>query len=63
MKELGVDEAIRKAAANDRAHIVISENGGKWTLRSESSINTTSYDFTPGAEFDEKTVDGRDVKV
>ena len=63
MKELGVDEAIRKVAAHDKAHIVISEDGGKWTLRSESAASKTSYEFTPGTEFNEKTSDGRDVKV
>lgn len=63
MKELGVGFATRMAAKGLKPRLVISDNGGKWTVRSESSLKTTSYDFTPGAEFNETTPDGREVKV
>ncbi|CAF0937762.1 unnamed protein product [Rotaria sordida] len=62
MKELGVGMTARLAAKGMKPRLVINENGGKWTVRSESSLKTTSYDFTPGAEFDETTPDGREVK-
>ena len=63
MKELGVGWAMRMAAKGIKPRLIISENGGKWTVRSETTIKTISYDFTPGVEFDETTADGREVKV
>ena len=63
MKELGVGLTTRLAAKGVKPRLVISENGGKWSVRSESSIKTTSYEFTPGVEFNETTPDGREVKV
>ncbi|CAF0850675.1 unnamed protein product [Adineta steineri] len=62
MKELGVGFATRMAAKGIKSRLVISENNGKWTVRSETSLKTASYDFTPGVEFDETTPDGREVK-
>jgi hypothetical protein len=46
-----------------KPRLIISESGDKWTVRSESTIKTVSYDFTPGQEFNETTPDGREVKV
>lgn len=63
MKELGVGMVMRMAAKGLKPRLIISENGDKWTVRSESSVKTTSYDFTPGVTFDETTPDGREVKV
>ena len=63
MKELGVGMMMRMAAKGVKPRLVISESGGKWTVRSESSLKTTSYEFTPGVEFNETTADGREVKV
>jgi fatty acid-binding protein 3 len=63
MKELGVGWALRLTAKGVKPRIIISENGGKWSLRTESAIKTLQYDFTPGVEFDETTADGREVKV
>ncbi|CAF0791318.1 unnamed protein product [Adineta steineri] len=62
MKELGVGFVARTAAKGIKPRLVFSENNGKWTVRSENSIKTTSYSFTPGVEFDETTPDGREVK-
>ncbi|CAF0838730.1 unnamed protein product [Adineta ricciae] len=62
MKEIGVGMATRLAAKGIKPRLIISEDGGKWTVRSESSIKTVSYDFTPGVEFNETTPDGREVK-
>ena len=63
MKELGIGWTIRTAAKGVKPRLVISETGGKWTVRAETTLKTTSYDFTPGVEFDETTPDGREVKV
>jgi hypothetical protein len=63
MKEIGVGMGMRLMAKGVKPRLIISENGGKWTLRSESSLKTTSLDFTPDVEFDDKTADGREVKV
>jgi hypothetical protein len=63
MKELGVGMMMRMAAKGVKPRLIISDNGGRWTVRSESSVKTSSYDFTPGTEFDETTPDGREVKV
>jgi hypothetical protein len=63
MKELGIGLTIRMAAKGIKPRLVISENNGKWTVRSESTLKTTSYEFTPSVEFNETTPDGREVKV
>ena len=63
MKELGVGMTMRMAAKGIKPRLVISENAGKWTVRSESSLKTTSYEFIPGVEFNETTPDGREVRV
>ncbi|CAF0850711.1 unnamed protein product [Adineta steineri] len=61
MKEIGVGFATRQLAKGIKPRLVISEADGKWTVRSESSLKTVSYDFTPGVEFNETTPDGREV--
>jgi hypothetical protein len=43
--------------------LIISEQGGKWSLKSESTLKSGSYEFTPGVEFDETRLDGESVKV
>jgi hypothetical protein len=43
--------------------LVIGECGGKWSLKSESTLKTQSYEFTPDTEFDETRLDGECVKV
>jgi fatty acid-binding protein 3 len=63
MKEIGVGYATRVLAKGLKPRIVISENNGKWTVRSESTLKTVTIDFTPGVEFNETTPDGREVTV
>jgi hypothetical protein len=63
MKEIGVGWAMRMAAKAVKPRLIICENGGKWTIRSESTFKTVSVDFTPGVSFDETTPDGREVTV
>lgn len=63
MKEIGVGMAMRMMAKGAKPRLVISENGGKWTVTAETTLKTKSVEFTPGVEFDDTTVDGREVKV
>ncbi len=55
--------AMRMMAKGMKPRLVISENGDKWTVRSENTLKTMSIEFIPGVEFDETTPDGREVKV
>jgi len=61
--EKGVGFALRQSAKLVKPKLVISEHGGKWSLKSESTLKTASYEFTPGVEFDETRLDGESVKV
>ena len=63
MKEIGVGMMMRMAARGIKPRLVISEENGQWTLRSESTIKTVVCTFTPGKEFEETTPDGRQVTV
>lgn len=63
MKELGVGMILRMTAKGIKPRIIISEDNGQWTLRTESSIKTLTVQFQPGVTFDETTADGREVKV
>ncbi|CAF0877722.1 unnamed protein product [Adineta steineri] len=63
LKELGIGMVKRMAVKSVKPRLVISENGGKWTIRSESTLKTKTIEFTPDVEFDETTADGREVKV
>jgi fatty acid-binding protein 4 len=63
MQELGVGWAMRMAAKAVKPRVIIGENNGKWSIKSESTFKTVAYDFTPGVSFDETTPDGREVTV
>ncbi|CAF3037050.1 unnamed protein product [Rotaria sp. Silwood2] len=62
MKEIGVGFALRQSAKFIKPKLSISQNGDQWTLKSESTLKTASYDFVPGVEFDETRLDGEIVK-
>jgi fatty acid-binding protein 3 len=62
MKALGVGMVMRKMGASVKPIVTISRNADTWTIKSESSLKTTSFDFQFGKEFDETTADGRNVK-
>ncbi|CAF4088187.1 unnamed protein product, partial [Didymodactylos carnosus] len=54
---------VRTAAKAVKSEkLIIIENNGKWTLRSESTFKNTSYEFVPGVEFNETRADGAEVK-
>ncbi|CAF1604783.1 unnamed protein product [Adineta ricciae] len=62
MKEIGVGFALRQSAKLVKPKLVISQNGDRWTLKSESTLKSASYEFTPDVEFDETRLDGEIVK-
>ena len=63
LKEMGVGMAIRLVARNMSPRLTISENNGKWTLRTEMPIKNSTMTFTPGVLFEDKTPDGQEIKV
>lgn len=63
LKELGVGMMGRMMAKGMKPRLVISENNGKWNLRTETTFKTMSIEFIPNVEFEETTADGREVKV
>ena len=54
---------MRKAAGFSKPTQSISVNNGIWTIVTTTSFKTMSVSFRLGEEFNEKTGDGRDVKV
>jgi hypothetical protein len=63
LKELGIGMMARMAARGLKPRLIISENGGKWMLRTETIFKTMIVEFTPDIEFEETTGDGRELKV
>jgi predicted RNA-binding protein with TRAM domain len=63
MKEVGIDLTMRILAKAMRPRLIITENDGKWTMRTESLLMTAFVEFVPDVEFDDKTADGREIKV
>ncbi|XP_020746840.2 fatty acid-binding protein 9 [Odocoileus virginianus] len=62
MKELGVSVAVQNLAGSAKPRIVISADGDKVTIRTESSFKNSEISFKLGEEFDETTIDNRKVK-
>ena len=62
MKEIGVGFALRQSAKLIKPKLIIKGSDGKWSLKSESTLKSGHYDFTPGVEFDETRLDGENVK-
>ncbi|KAM9824158.1 fatty acid-binding protein, heart [Neosynchiropus ocellatus] len=62
MKELGVGFATRKLGNMTKPTTIISVDGDKVTVKTQSTIKNTELSFTLGEEFDETTADDRKVK-
>ncbi|CAF1482286.1 unnamed protein product [Rotaria magnacalcarata] len=64
LKEAGISWVLRQAAkaVTKEKMIISADNNGKWTLKSESTLKNTVYEFTPGVEFNETRADGAEVK-
>ncbi len=63
LKELGVNKVIRTIAKTVKPRLTINEKNGKWLFKSESTFKTTSFEFTPGVEFDDLSPTGDQLKV
>jgi hypothetical protein len=63
LKELGVGKMARMMAKGVKPRLIISEQDGKWTFRTETTFKTMKIEFTPNVEFEETTADGRELKV
>ena len=63
LKELGVCMMGRMMAKGIKPRLIINECNGKWTLRTETTLRTTTIEFTPNVEYEETTADGRELKV
>jgi len=62
MKELGVGFFLRKIGNSINPTIELIKNGDEYTLNTESTFKNTTIKFKLGQEFDEETIDGRNVK-
>ena len=53
----------RMMAKGVKPRVVITEDDGRWTLKTETKFKDSSIEFQPGIEYEEKTADGRLLKV
>ena len=59
MSEIGVGWLTRKIGASAKPTNIITKDGDKWVIRTESTFKNSEIKFTDGVEFDEVTMDGR----
>uniref|UniRef100_A0A8C2SBN6 Lipocalin/cytosolic fatty-acid binding domain-containing protein n=1 Tax=Capra hircus TaxID=9925 RepID=A0A8C2SBN6_CAPHI len=62
MKELGVSVAVQNLAGSAKPRIIISADGDKVSIKTESTFKNSEISFKIGEEFDETTIDNRKVK-
>jgi len=62
MKAMGVGIALRQVGKRTNAWEEIKQDGDTWLLNITSTFKNAHLKFKLGEEFDEKTMDGRDVK-
>ncbi|KAM3857942.1 fatty acid-binding protein, heart [Diretmus argenteus] len=62
MKALGVGYATRQLGSFTKPTTLISVDGDKVTLKTQSAVKNTEINFKLGEEFDETTADDRKVK-
>ncbi|XP_041831080.1 fatty acid-binding protein, brain-like [Melanotaenia boesemani] len=62
MKALGVGFATRQVGNVTKPTVIISQEGDKLAIRTQSTFKNTEISFTLGEEFDETTVDDRNCK-
>uniref|UniRef100_A0A1A7X2U8 Cellular retinoic acid-binding protein 1 n=1 Tax=Iconisemion striatum TaxID=60296 RepID=A0A1A7X2U8_9TELE len=62
MKALGVGFATRQVGNVTKPTIIISQEGDKVAIRTQSTFKNTEIDFKLGEEFDETTADDRNCK-
>uniref|UniRef100_A0A3B5MRJ4 Cellular retinoic acid-binding protein 1 n=1 Tax=Xiphophorus couchianus TaxID=32473 RepID=A0A3B5MRJ4_9TELE len=62
MKALGVGFATRQVGNVTKPTVIISQEGDKVMIRTQSTFKNTEISFTLGEEFDETTADDRNCK-
>ncbi|EDW42595.1 fatty acid-binding protein, muscle [Drosophila sechellia] len=62
MKELGVGLVTRKMGNSLSPTVEVTLEGDTYTLTTTSTFKTSAISFKLGVEFDEETLDGRNVK-
>ncbi|KAM7373126.1 hypothetical protein PAMP_008006 [Pampus punctatissimus] len=62
MRELGVGFATRQLGNLTKPTTIISVDGDRVTIKTQSTIKNTELSFKLGEEFDETTADDRKVK-
>lgn len=62
MKALGVGFVLRKIGNSVSPTVELKKDGDKYTLVTSSTFKNTEISFELGKEFDEETLDGRNVK-
>ncbi|CAL8109436.1 unnamed protein product [Orchesella dallaii] len=62
LKAVGVGMIQRNLAEKAKPTVEITENGGRYTLKTLTALKNTEINFTLGQEFDEETADGRKAK-
>ncbi|XP_049637995.1 fatty acid-binding protein 5 [Suncus etruscus] len=63
MKELGVGLALRKMGAMAKPDCIISVDGNKLSIKTESTLKTTEFSCDLGEKFEETTADGRKTQT
>ncbi|XP_055379339.1 probable fatty acid-binding protein [Condylostylus longicornis] len=63
MKELGIGWLLRTIGNNTSATVeLVEEADGSYSFITDSTFRRSVMKFKPGEEFDEETIDGRNVK-
>jgi len=62
MKALGVGFVLRKIGNSVTPTVELKKDGETYTLVTSSTFKTSTISFKLGEEFDEETLDGREVK-
>ncbi|EDW38020.1 GL12263 [Drosophila persimilis] len=62
MKELGVGLVLRKMGNSISPTVEVTLEGDTYTMTTTSTFKTSAISFKLGEEFDEETLDGRQVK-
>jgi len=63
MRAVGVGAIMAKLGSTAKPTLIISVDGDRWTLKSETTFKTTKVEFQLGVEFDETTADDRKMKT
>merc|ERR1739838_967224 len=63
LKALNVGFMLRKAALASSPVMTITEEGGKWTMITKTTMKSIELRLQLGKEFDEETTDGRRCKT